>query len=130
MPLPAGLARFNRVVTNRLTRPLAHRLPWFGVLHHIGRRTGTLYDTPLNAWNDGESVIVALTYGDQVDWLANVKASDGATITMGGRTSGLGRPQVVAGDEGLSRMPTVVAAILAMIHVDRFVVFPIVRPNG
>ncbi|MCZ6738832.1 MAG: hypothetical protein O7C01_03525 [Actinobacteria bacterium] len=50
MPLPRGLARFNRSVTNRITKPAAARLGGFGVLHHHGRRSGNEYETPLNAW--------------------------------------------------------------------------------
>jgi hypothetical protein len=122
MPLPPALARFNRVVTNRVTRPFATRLPWFGVLHHRGRRTGTAYDTPLNAWSDGSTVIVALTYGQDVDWLANARA--GSTMTLRGRDLALGPPSLI-GVEGMTRMPAVARPLLAAIGVDRFAIFPI-----
>lgn len=45
--LGRGMARFNRQVLNRLTRPLARHLPGFGVIIHRGRRTDRLYKTPL-----------------------------------------------------------------------------------
>ena len=63
MPLPPALARFNRVVTNRLLRPLATVLPNFGVVVHHGRVSGREYRTLVNWWRDEETAIVALTYG-------------------------------------------------------------------
>jgi hypothetical protein len=50
MPLPHWLTRVNLVVTNRLTMPLAGRLPWFGVMEHVGRRSGAVRWTPLNVF--------------------------------------------------------------------------------
>jgi deazaflavin-dependent oxidoreductase (nitroreductase family) len=111
------------VVTNRVTRPFASRLPWFGVLHHQGRRSGRSYDTPLNAWSDGSTVIVALTYGEDVDWLANARA--GSTMTLRGRDLALGPPSLVGADRGMARMPAVARPLLAAIGVDRFALFPI-----
>jgi deazaflavin-dependent oxidoreductase (nitroreductase family) len=101
-------------------------MPWFGVLHHTGRGSGRQYHTPLNAWNDGHTVIVALTYGDRVDWLANARHSGSATITMGGKDVRLGPPRVVGEEEGMARMPWLVTVILPVIGVDQFVEFPIV----
>ena len=44
MPLPKGLARFNRVVTNRVLGPFAARLPGFAIVTHIpGPEIGTNY---------------------------------------------------------------------------------------
>ena len=48
MALPRWLARFNVAVTNRLMLPIARVLPWFGIVEHIGRRSGRHYQTPVN----------------------------------------------------------------------------------
>lgn len=37
MPLPHWLARVNLVVTNRITQPIACRLPWFVELRRTSR---------------------------------------------------------------------------------------------
>lgn len=124
MPLPRGLARFNRVVTNKITKPAASRLGGFTVLHHVGRKTGRLYETPLNAWKTDEGVVVALTYGDDVDWLKNARAAGMCTLTMGGQELRVGRPEPVGTDIGLSRVPRSIALILKMLGVDQFVLFP------
>ena len=49
MPLPPGLARFNRSVTNHVTRPLIAHLPYGAVVVHRGRRSGREYRTPVLA---------------------------------------------------------------------------------
>ena len=76
MPLPHWLTRVNLAVTNRLTLPLAGRLPWFGVLEHVGRRSGVVRRTPLNVFRvPGENRWVgAHTSGPGVLWLRNIEA--------------------------------------------------------
>jgi len=125
MPLPRGLARFNRSVTNRITGPAAARLGGFGVLHHQGRRTGNEYETPLNVWRQGSEVIVALTYGSDVDWLKNARAAEGSIIVMGGKEVRVGRPEIIPEHEGLARVPKTVGRLLGILDVNGFVVFPV-----
>lgn len=125
MPLPEGLAKFNRVATNKVVAPFARRLPGFAVLRHTGRRTGAVYETPLNAWRDGDRIVVALTYGEDVDWLKNARASAGAVFVMGGEDVGAGKPGVVWDHPDAAVVPGLVRRILAVIDVDRFAVFPV-----
>lgn len=69
------MARFNRQVLNHLTRPLARRLPGFGVIIHRGRRSGRIYETPVNVFRRSDGYVVALTYGAGADWVRNVRAA-------------------------------------------------------
>ena len=128
MPLPRALARFNRVVTNRILRPLALLLPNFGLVVHRGRVSGREYQTLVNWWRDEETAIVALTFGSDIDWLKNLCAAGGGTIVNRGRTYPLGMPEVI-GSEGLSRMPGTVRVILTSINVDQFAVMPLLNPD-
>ena len=128
MPLPRALARFNRVVTNRILHPLTAILPNFGVIVHRGRVSGEEYLTLVNWWRDEETAIVALTYGSDVDWLKNLRAAGGGTIRNRGRSYRVGAPEVI-GEEGMRRMPAVVRFVLATIDVDRFAVMPLVSPD-
>ena len=128
MPLPRGLARFNRVVTNRLARPLAPHLPGFGLVIHQGRSSGRVYETPLNCWSDGETLIIALTYGTEVDWLKNLRAAGGGEVVHRGNRHRIGPPRLL-GEEGFQRMPALVRRVLPMLGVDRFAVFPIRSPD-
>jgi hypothetical protein len=58
--------RFRPLVTryvNPITRPVATRLPTFGVLTCPGRKTGRTYHTPINAFRRDDQYLVFLTYG-------------------------------------------------------------------
>ena len=57
------VAAFNRAVTNRITSRFAARLPGFAILTHVGRKSGTLYQTPVNVFRAPEGFLIALTYG-------------------------------------------------------------------
>ena len=48
MPLPRRLAKFNRVVTNRVLGPFARYLPGFAIVSHVGRRSGRTYQVPVS----------------------------------------------------------------------------------
>jgi len=129
MPLPGTLARFNRLFTNRFTKPFANRLTGFAVLHHTGRHSGIGYETPLNAWRHEESIVVALTYGPDVDWLKNALAAN-STMVMGGETIRVGRPVSLPADHARPILPKSVVRALDLLSVDSYVAFPIIgRPN-
>jgi len=128
MPLPKGLARLNRVFTNRISRPLASKLPWFAVIVHKGRVSGTEYRTPVNCWIDDTSVTVALTYGPETDWLKNLATAGGGSLLAKGESYDVGAP-VVIGSEGMARMPAIVRPMLRMLNVDRFAVMQLLRPG-
>jgi hypothetical protein len=44
------LARINIVLTNRITSLFAGWLPGFGILTHVGRKSGKVYRTPVNVF--------------------------------------------------------------------------------
>jgi deazaflavin-dependent oxidoreductase (nitroreductase family) len=128
MPLSRGLARFNRSVTNRLSRPVAGLLPGFAVIVHRGRKSGAEYRTPVNAWLGDDDVIVALTYGRYTDWLRNLTAADGGVVIASRKTHRVGRPELI-GPEGMRRMPAPARPLLRLIDVDEFALLPLIRPD-
>ena len=75
MPLPKRLARFNRRVTNPVLRHVASWAPGFAVVHHVGRRSGHAYRTPVNVFKRDGRYVFALTYGKDSDWVRNVLAA-------------------------------------------------------
>jgi deazaflavin-dependent oxidoreductase (nitroreductase family) len=103
MQLPQRLARFNRHVTNPVQRLWAGWLPGFGILEHVGRRSGKPYRTPLNVFsaevNGQLGVAILLTYGPDRDWLKNLNAAGGGRIRRNGKTFGVTNPQKVTRDE-------------------------------
>jgi len=44
------VAAFNLAITNRITSRFAARLPGFGILAHVGRKSGKLYQMPVNVF--------------------------------------------------------------------------------
>lgn len=125
MPLPRALARFNRDALNKLTGPFAARLPGFAVLHHTGRNTGRSYATPLNAWSRDGEMVVALTYGKDVDWLANARRRAPSRMVVRGKTLEVGAPRDLTTGEGMKTMPPPVRLLLQALGVDDFVAFPV-----
>lgn len=113
------MTRFNRQVLNRLTRPLARQLPGFGVIVHHGRRSGRIYETPVNVFRHSDGYVVALTYGADADWVKNVLTAGVCDLITHGR-----RARVVVSriqhDEQLLPVPAIVRPILRLIHVADF----------
>jgi deazaflavin-dependent oxidoreductase (nitroreductase family) len=91
--------RCLRQVT-KITRPLALRSAGkqgsaTSVLHHVGRKTGGSYETPVVAVQHDGSVYIALPYAELTDWLKNVLATGSATVVSGGDRFEVDRPEVV-----------------------------------
>jgi deazaflavin-dependent oxidoreductase (nitroreductase family) len=119
MPLPKRLARFNTRVTNRLTGRVAGRLPGFGIVSHVGRRSGRAYRTPVNVFREGEQYVFALTYGPDADWVRNVLAAGGCRLETRGRTVELRDPERF-NDPTRHLVPLPVRWALGLIRVDEF----------
>jgi deazaflavin-dependent oxidoreductase (nitroreductase family) len=119
MPLPGWLAEVNRTVTNRLTRPVAGRLPGFAVVVHTGVRTGKRYRTPVNLFRSDERYVIALTYGRDRDWVRNVLAAGGCEIETRGRSVRLTDPRIVRDERGRP-VPIAIRPFLKALGVTEF----------
>lgn len=119
MPLPRSLARFNRVVTNRITSPFAGWLPAFGILIHRGRVSGRTYRSPVNVFGRPGGWVLALTYGPDVDWVKNVRAAGGCELITRGRRHRLTAPRLFR-DPRRRPLPAPVRLPLGVIGVDYF----------
>ena len=119
MPLPKGLARFNRVVTNRVLGPFAARLPGFAIVTHVGRRSGREYSNPVNLFRTGDRYVIALTYGADSQWVRNVLAAGEADVLTRGKTMHLVEPEVVH-DPSRSHVPAPVRPMLRATNVTDF----------
>jgi len=99
MQLPQRLARFNRYVTNPVQRMWAGWAPSFGILEHVGRKSGKTYRTPLTVFPTADGVAIMLTYGPDRDWLKNLKAAGGGRMKRHGKTFEVRDPQVMSKEE-------------------------------
>ncbi len=64
------------------------------IVHHVGRRSGTTYQTPVVPVKTDDGFVIALPYGPDADWVQNVLAAGKATITSEGETYEVERPSV------------------------------------
>ena len=94
MKLSRRVARFNKLINNRVQGIYAWILPPWAVILHRGRRSGRPYRTPLLAFRRDRTLIIALLYGEQSDWLRNLRAGGGRVVRVG-RTYELSAPRVV-----------------------------------
>jgi len=113
------VAHFNRRVTNRLTRPLARRLPGFGVVVHQGRRSKRRYETPVNVFRSADGYVIALTYGTGSDWVRNVLAAGGCDLITRGREERLTFPEI-RHDERQRVVPWLLRPVLRLLRVTDF----------
>jgi deazaflavin-dependent oxidoreductase (nitroreductase family) len=82
---PRRLAGLNRAFFNPIQLTYAWLLPPWVVIRHRGRRSGRLYETPVNAYKHGDRLAVVVLYGENSDWVKNVLAG-GAEVVRAGRT--------------------------------------------
>src|ERR1700740_3405898 len=89
------LAKINIAFTNRITSLFAGWLPGFGILTHVGRKSGMVYRTPVNVFRASNGFVIALTYSSQSEWVKNVLAAGGCELKTRGKEYRLSSPKVV-----------------------------------
>ena len=113
------LAKFNIAVTNRITSLFAGWLPGFGILTHVGRKSGKVYRTPVNVFRASNGFIIALTYGSQSEWVKNVIAAGGCELRTRGKTYQLSAPKVVR-DPTRQNFPIPERLVLNIVGADEY----------
>ena len=113
------LAKFNIAVTNRITSLFAGWLPGFGILTHVGRKSGKVYRTPINVFRASNGFIIALTYSSQSEWVKNVLAAGGCELKTRGKKYQLFAPNVVR-DPTRRRFPIPVRIVLRIVGADEY----------
>ena len=94
MPIPRIVRQWNKAGLNRITRRIAPWAPGFGVIIHRGRRSGRLYQTPVNVFATEDGYVFALTYGPDTDWVKNVLAAGGCELRTHGHAIPLTSPRL------------------------------------
>jgi deazaflavin-dependent oxidoreductase (nitroreductase family) len=77
------------------------------LIRHTGRRSGRAYTTPVSGRRSGDIVLLTLTFGNQSDWVRNVRAACGCSIRIDGQDYDLARPRFLTRQEA---RPQVAAA--------------------
>jgi deazaflavin-dependent oxidoreductase (nitroreductase family) len=120
MQVPRIMRQVNRAFTNPLMRPLAGRLPPLAVVHHVGRRSGRRYRTPVLAFPTRDGFVTPLPYGTDTDWCLNwVEAGEGVVEARGRRTA-VANPRIVSAEEALPRLPAILRPGLRLLGLPGF----------
>jgi deazaflavin-dependent oxidoreductase (nitroreductase family) len=122
MQLPQRLARFNRHFTNPIQRLWAGWAPTFGILEHVGRKSGKQYRTPLNVFPTEDGVVIVLTYGPDRDWLKNITATGGAHMKRQGKIIKLVDPVVMPKAEAAQSVKGLWRPVVARLPFEQAVV--------
>ena len=100
MPLPRWLARVNKRVFNPREVSKGNR----PVVIHVGRSSGTVYQTPLDAHPTKDGYVLVVRYGPGSDWVRNILAAGGASLRVEGEERRLGSPRLVLQREAVEQL--------------------------
>jgi deazaflavin-dependent oxidoreductase (nitroreductase family) len=100
MPYPRWLAKVNKRVFN----PREVRKGERPLVIHVGRSSGTVYQTPLDAHPTKDGYVLVVRYGPGSDWVRNILAADTATLRVDGEEHRLGSPRLVSQREAVDQL--------------------------
>ncbi len=125
------LTSYHRHVTNPvMVRFFSGRSSVAALLHHVGRRSGRAYATPLTAHRSEDTIIVPLPYGTETDWLRNLEAAGRGVVELEGRRFSVDEPEVVLIDEVMSLLPPLVVRIVRMHDTEHALKLHVAESNG
>jgi deazaflavin-dependent oxidoreductase (nitroreductase family) len=121
MNFPYFMRRVNRVFTNPLLGSIAWLLPPLAVVHHVGRRSGRAYRSPVVAFTGEEGVVIPLTYGRDVDWARNLVAANGGELQRAGRFYPLRDARITGFEDAAPRLPRALRGLFRAANLPGFV---------
>lgn len=94
MPMPLWWSKVNKRVFN----PRALKNGKWDVVTHVGRSSGHVYRTPLDAHQVDDTFVFILVYGSRSDWVQNILASGTATLETDGDSFELTSPRLISSE--------------------------------
>lgn len=116
MPMPRWWGHINKRVFN----PRAIAGGKWPVLTHVGRSSGTTYQTPMDAHPVDGGYLFVLVYGSGSDWVQNVLAAGHARLRIDGEDRDLTAPRLVGQDEAFNALPAEVARPPKVLRITEF----------
>ncbi|MEV6216994.1 nitroreductase family deazaflavin-dependent oxidoreductase [Nocardia sp. NPDC051833] len=116
MPMPRWWGHINKRVFN----PRAIKGGKWPVLTHVGRRSGAMYHTPLDAYPVDGGYLFVLVYGARCDWAQNVLAAGRARLRVDGRELDLTAPVVVGEAEAFRALADDVTRPPKLLRITEF----------
>lgn len=126
-----AIRRFNRAVVNpRAMRTAGRPGAYAGVVRHVGRSTGTSFETPVGVVETDEGLVIALPYGTSPDWLKNVRAAGSASVHTEGRVVPVTGPELVPREAVGHHFPAKERRSHRLYGVDQFLLLRKVGPDS
>ena len=110
MHIPHFMRRVNRMFTNPVLGTIAWILPPLAVVHHVGRKSGREYRTPVVAFRNAKGFVIPMTYGRDVDWARNVVRAGGCEVERLGRRVATRNPRIVDFAAAAKQLPAALRA--------------------
>ena len=104
--------------------------PIFAVVEHQGRRSGRMYAAPVAARRVVGGFVIALAFGDHVDWHHNLLAAGGGTINWRDRAYPVGTPERIEAAEGRKAFNAIQRFAVRAAGIDGFVRVPDRAPSA
>lgn len=115
---PYDQLSFNKRYLNPLMLKIAGRRPFpQAIIHHVGRKSGRSYTTPIAVTPITHGFVVLLPYGTNVDWCRNILASGSSTLQWHGATYTVVEPEIVATETVICEVPPFQRAIFRILKV-------------
>ena len=121
MHFPRFLRHVNRVFTNPVLGTFAWLVPPLAVVHHVGRKSGRAYRSPVVTFRSADGYVIPMTYGRDVDWARNMLAAGGCELERAGRRVPLRNPRIVDFDGAAPHLPAAVRPVFRAANLPGFV---------
>jgi hypothetical protein len=95
--------------------------PLWGVLRHIGRKSGTAYEIPIVALPTKGGFLIPLPFGEGTQWLKNIQASDRAGLRHAGHDYAIDHPELIDLETAGPDLPGWVRFASRRVGIGRFV---------
>jgi len=120
-PVQNAIRRMNRAVMNPRSMETAGQPgAYASVVRHVGRTTGTPYETPVQVLAIDDGFVIPLPYGSAADWMKNVLAAGSAEIVSEGNTYTVDDPEIIAVGAAMPHVPSKYRWSLRLYGVDHF----------
>jgi len=120
MQMPRVMRRINRTFTNRVMGPIAAYARPMAVVHHVGRKSGRSYRTPVLAFPLDGGYLTPLPYGTDTDWALNLLAAGGGELEVLGKHERVANPRIIDGDEAEQRVSSTARSVIHALHLPGF----------
>jgi deazaflavin-dependent oxidoreductase (nitroreductase family) len=128
MHFPRFMRQVNRVFTNPLMGTFAWLVPPLAVVHHVGRKSGRHYRSPVVAFRSDAGFVIPMTYGRDVDWARNIVKAHGCEVQQMGRRYTLRNPRIVGFKAAEPHLPAVSRPLLRTANFPGYVLLDL--PTG